>query len=317
MMDHKDQRSLILSFTVLILFVVCFCGCVNNKKPVQISLNWCDKEIRPGLKKLTEVKTNRKWFKVYNVGTGVYAIAEPYNYQEVISYLVLGNQNALLFDTGMGLDSISPLVKELTSLPVIVFNSHTHYDHIGGNYEFDNILAMNTDFTRKNAANGYDHKRVKQEVAPDAFCLPRLPKTDTANYRIRPFKISKFINDGYIIDLGGRKIEVLAIPGHAPDAVALFDEQSGYLWSGDTFYEGPIFLFGDGTDLKAYGKSIEKLALLAPRLKCVFPSHNIPVAEPDLLIKAHQAFDEIENGVKKERRMKIIPCHLSLKASRF
>jgi len=45
------------------------------------------------------------------------------------------------------------------------------------------------------------------------------------------------------IDLGGRSLEVLHVPGHAPDAIALRDEAHGLLFTGDTFYEGPIYVF--------------------------------------------------------------------------
>jgi len=264
-----------------------------------MSSSWCDKELRPELKKLKEIKTNREWFKVYDVGNHVYAIVEPYCYQEVISYLIVGNEKALLFDTGMGLDSISPLIKELTTLPITVLNSHTHFDHIGGNHEFDNILAMNTDYTRHSAANGWNHEVVKQEVTPEAFCSKYLPNVDTANYSIKPFKISKFINAGDTINLGGRKINVIGAPGHSPDAIALLEEQSGYLWTGDTFYEGPIFLFADGTDLAAYQKTIEKLALLVPNIKTVLPSHNKPFANPHLLVETKNTFEEVISGKKK------------------
>jgi len=298
-MNYQYKRISFLKYIIVIALIAFVCGCSNNNKTMQASSNWCDKEIRPELKKLTETKTKREWFKVYLVGKNVYAIIEPYNFQEVISYLILGKEKALLFDTGMGLDSISPLIKELTSLPVTVLNSHTHYDHIGGNYEFDNILAMNTDYTRRSAANGWGHEVVKQEVAPDAFCLKRLPQTDTANYRIKPFKITQFIGDRYTLDLGGREIKVIAVPGHAPDAIALLDNQSGYLWTGDTFYEGAIWLFADGTDLAAYEKSIETLATIAPKLQKVFPSHNIPIADPRELVETHKAFIEIKNGTKK------------------
>ncbi|HLK30173.1 MAG TPA: MBL fold metallo-hydrolase [Puia sp.] len=261
--------------------------------------NWCDKELRPELKALKEIKTDRDWFKVYLVGDSVYAIVEPYNFQEVISYLILGKEKALLFDTGMGLDSMSALVKELTTLPLTVLNSHTHFDHVGGNHEFDNILAMNTDFTRKNALQGYAHDIVKEEVQPDAFCLQRLPKRDTANYKIKPFAITRFINDGYEINLGDRTLKVIAAPGHAPDAIALLDEKSGYLWVGDSFYEGPIWLFAEGTDLAAYEKSIEKLSSFVPKLKIVFPAHNNPVTDPKELTDTYHAFMEIKNGSKK------------------
>ncbi len=259
-------------------------------------VSWCSQKPRPQFSTLNEVHTSRPWFKVYSAGNNVYAIVEPYNYQEVISYLITGGEKALLFDTGMGLDSISSLVKELTSLPVIVLNSHTHYDHIGGNAEFNNILAMQTPYTVHNAQNGWAHEVVKDEVTPAAFCIDKLPHADTANYHIQPFKINRFITDGYNINLGGRQLEVIAVPGHAPDAIALFDKQNGYLFTGDTFYDGPIWLFAEGTDVQAYSKSIGKLASLAPRLKLLFPAHNTPVVQPGQLIKLQDAFAQITSG---------------------
>jgi glyoxylase-like metal-dependent hydrolase (beta-lactamase superfamily II) len=261
--------------------------------------DWCAKPLRLGLEKLKEIKTSRSWFKVYDVGQNTYAIEEPYNWEETISYLILGKDKALLFDTGMGLDTISLVVKELTKLPILVLNSHTHPDHIGGNNEFNNILAMDTRYTRTNAANGYAHNDVKWEVSPASFCVARLPHKDTAHYYIKPFKVSRFITSDYMIDLGGRKIKVIATPGHTPDAICLYDNQAGYLWCGDSFYEGPILLSSDGTDLKAYQKSINKMAQLAARLNCVLPAHNLPIAKPALLIEAAQRFNEIASGNKK------------------
>ncbi len=263
------------------------------------STDWCDQPLRPELTKLTEIETEHPWFKVYSVGEGVFAIAEPYNFQEVISYLIIGSEKALLFDTGMGLDSISSVVRELTMLPVTVINSHTHYDHIGGNKEFDHVLALQTNYTIQHAKSGWSHEQVKQEVAGDAFCLARLPNTDTANYYVRPFTISESIEDGDIVDLGNRKIEVLAVPGHTPDAIALLDRQAGYVWTGDTFYEATIWLFFEGTDLQAYESSIGKLANLAGDLKKVYPAHNKPVAEPIRLVELKNAFDKIMSGRKK------------------
>jgi glyoxylase-like metal-dependent hydrolase (beta-lactamase superfamily II) len=287
-------KKLLHVFSIALLIL----GCSENKKQATVSTNWCDKELRPALKKLTEIKTKKDWFNVFSVGDSVFAIVEPYNYQEVISYLILGKQKALLFDTGMGMDSISQVVKELTSLPITVFNSHTHYDHIGGNYEFTNILGMDTAFTRTNATNGIPHDKVKQEVTPEAFCQQHLPGLDTANYKIKPFTISTFIHDSYEIDLGDRILKVISAAGHTPDAIALFDEKSGYLWCGDTFYEGPIFLFSEGTDLASYENSITKLASLVPKLKYVFPAHNNPICDPKELIDAKNAFEEIKNGKK-------------------
>lgn len=261
--------------------------------------DWCSRPTRPGLDKLKEIKTAKPWFRVYDVGHNTYAISEPYNWEETIAYLIIGKKEALLFDTGMGLDSIAPVVKELTTLPVLVLNSHTHNDHIGGNYEFNHILAMNTAYTRINAANGYSHNDVKEEVTPAGFCLQRLPGTDTARYFIRPFTVTQFINDGYKIMLGGRTIQVVATPGHTPDAICLYDEQAGYLWCGDSFYPGPIYLFADSTNLKAYKQSINTMAQLAAKCKYILPAHNLPLVPPALVIKAAADFNDIMQGKKK------------------
>lgn len=69
----------------------------------------------------------------------------------------------------------------------------------------------------------------------------RLPGFDSARYRIRPFRATGLVADGDVIDLGGRRLELLGLPGHSPDSIALLD-RAGLLWPGDTFYEGQIWL---------------------------------------------------------------------------
>ena len=171
-----------------LLFLLLSFSC--SRKSENTSSNWCGEELRPELRTLQEIETSRDWFKVYMVGQNVYAIAEPYNFQEVISYLILGSERALLFDSGMGLDSISIVVDELTDLPVTVLNSDTHYDHMGGNHEFDNIMAIQSDFTLKCAENGWNHNLVKKEVSPTAICLDKLPYADTANHYVYSDKVN-------------------------------------------------------------------------------------------------------------------------------
>jgi len=259
---------------------------------------WCDQPLRPELTALKAVTTNSDWFEVYEVGKGVYAIAEPYNFQEVISYLIIGDERALLFDSGMGMASMSKMVGELTSLPVTVLNSHTHYDHIGGNHEFDNVLAMDTEYTRNRAKNGMDHSIVAHEVTAEAFCQERNPDFDSETYHIKPFEISRFVKHTEEIDLGNRTVQVVAVPGHTIDAIALLDQANGYLWTGDTFYEAPIWLFDEGTDLQAYQESVKLLANLASGLQKVFPAHNSPVSDPEILLDLRDAFNSVMSGDK-------------------
>lgn len=284
--------------TSLLLIVIAF-ACEQQKEK---AVSWCDQPLREAFNPLEEIKTSSSWFKVYKAGAGVFAIVEPYNYQEVISYLIVGDSANILFDTGMGMESMANLVKELSPNPVIVINSHTHYDHIGSNFEFDSVYAVDTAYTHHFAETGWSHTQVQHEVKPDAFCRNKLPGLDTANYYIRPYKenIVHYVKDGDVLDLGRRKIEVLQTPGHTPDGISLLDRANGYLWTGDAYYEATIWLFFEGTDLDAYEKTLKRYTTLVPNLKSVFPAHNTTPVEPKHLVDVDVAFQSILNGEAKE-----------------
>jgi glyoxylase-like metal-dependent hydrolase (beta-lactamase superfamily II) len=256
--------------------------------------DWCKALPRPEYQELPRVLPNETWFEAYKVAPGVFALYEPHQSEEVISYLIVGTKQALLFDTGMGIANIRALVRQLTSRPVVVLNSHTHDDHVGGNWQFDFVYGMDTEFTRKNAKGS--SADAQAEVAPGEIC-GTLPKTfNPKTYATKPWKISRFIQDGFRINLGGRTVEVIATPGHTPDAVSLLDRANGLLFTGDTYYPAAIWLFRPETDFAAYRASIVKLAALAPQMKMVLGAHNIPVARPDVLGKLVTAFDAVRAG---------------------
>jgi glyoxylase-like metal-dependent hydrolase (beta-lactamase superfamily II) len=96
--------------------------------------------------------------------------------------------------------------------------------------------------------------------------------------------------------LGGRILEIVATPGHTPDAISLLDREHGLLFTGDTYYPAPIYLFGRETNLDAYGTSIRRLAELAPGIQTVLGAHNIPVAPPSVLPRLVTAFEAIRAG---------------------
>jgi len=255
---------------------------------------WCRPLPRPEYKKLERVKVSDPWFEVYKPVPGVFAIYEPHQAEEVISYLIVGEKRALLFDTGMGISDIKKVTSELTGLPIIVLNSHTHDDHVGGNWEFADVYGMDTDFTRKNAMGSQEDAQA--EVTPDQICGALPAGFDPKTYATRPWKITSVILDGDRLDLGGRKLEVVATPGHTPDAIALIDRGNGLLFTGDTYYPAPIWLFRPETNLVAYAASIRRLAALAPQVKLVLGAHNIPVASPAVLGQLVSAFDRVQSG---------------------
>ena len=256
--------------------------------------NWCRSLPRPEYKSLERVPTGDPWFEVYRPAPNVFAIYEPHQFEEVISYLIVGEKRALLFDTGMGISDIKKITAELTKLPVIVLNSHTHNDHVGGNWQFDTIYGMDSAFTRANARGSREDAQA--EIAPDAIC-GALPKGfDPKAYVTRPWKITAYTHDGDKFDLGGRVIEVISTPGHTPDAISLIDRANRLLFTGDTYYPAPIWLFRPETDLDAYAASIRVLAAFTPKVKLVLGAHNVPVASPDVLRRLVAAFDSVRSG---------------------
>jgi glyoxylase-like metal-dependent hydrolase (beta-lactamase superfamily II) len=257
---------------------------------------WCRDFPRPQYAKLERVSVSDTWFEVYRIRPGVFAIYEPHQGEEVISYLIVGTRRALLFDTGMGISNIRKTAAELTSLPPSVLNSHTHNDHVGDNWRFTDVYAMDTAFTRANA-NG-STADAQAELAQDQICGALPLGFDPKSYSTKPFHITHWVHDGDKIDLGGRIITVMATPGHTPDSIALFDAGNGLLFTGDTYYPGPIFLYRPETDLDAYLASVKKLAAI-PHLQLLLPAHNVPVADPADLSRVMVAMEQVRAGKLK------------------
>ena len=278
--------------------LVCAVSGSSQKSGEPLRPEWCRELPRPAYKELARVDVRGNWFEVYRIRPDVYAIYEPHQFEEVISYLIIGQRRALLFDTGLGVASIRDVVTQLTTLPVTVLNSHTHFDHTGGNAEFSDIVNEDTPFSRKNA-EGQSNIYSRDALAPERICgsLPAGVRPEA--YAIRPWTVSRRIHDGEHIDLGGRALEVLFTPGHTPDSLSLLDGRNGLLFTGDTFYPGPIYLFTPETDFVAYTKSVARLAELAPRLKLLLPAHNVPVSEPDFLIRLDAAVKSVQSGSVK------------------
>src|SRR5215475_7425184 len=74
--------------------------------------DWCRPLPRPEYKTIERVAVSDPWFEVYKPAPGVYAIYEPHQSEEDISYLIVGAKQALLFDTGMGIANIRAVVRQ-------------------------------------------------------------------------------------------------------------------------------------------------------------------------------------------------------------
>lgn len=261
----------------------------------QSPTSWCAKIPRPENMRFPRVDVPGDWHEVYRVEPGVFAITEPRQFQEAISYLIVGDSSAVLFDAGIGLVPLAPVVQALTSRPVRVLNSHSHFDHVGANHEFEQVLALDLPFTRGNEG-GKPHGDVADEVVPSAFCGAPPTTADTAAFRSRPWRVARRVTVGDTLSLGGRVLEIVAAPGHTPDAIVLLDRSNGLLFTGDTFYESQLWFFADETDIAAYDATMSRLAALAPSLRRVLPAHNTVSAAPSRLADVANAVQVLRDG---------------------
>ena len=257
--------------------------------------NWWDALPRPEWALYEKIAQDQDWFEVYRVADGVFAIYEPGQFEEVISFLIEGTERALLFDTGLGIGDMRRVVDQLTSLDVVVLNSHTHYDHIGGNHQFEIIYGRDTPYTR-GRMRGSSTEDIAEFIG-EGWVWKDLPEDFVAaEYRSQPFLISEIVDEGTVINIGGRRLEVLVTPGHAPDSICLIDRENRILFTGDTFYLAPLYTHIPGSSFEDYVKSAARLAGLAGDIDSALTSHNVPVVDASYMTALGQAFADIADG---------------------
>lgn len=175
---------------------------------------------------------------------------------------VRGRDRDLLIDTGLGLRPLKAEVPRITERPLIAIQSHTHFDHVGGLAEFDDRRGHAAEaeiIARPTAANtvldaGYWIEGAITALPFEGFEMGR--------YRIRAAPFTASLDEGDVLDLGDRVLRVLHLPGHSPGSIALWEEATGTLFSGDVLYDGALL---DGlyhSDREVYGESLRCLAEL-------------------------------------------------------
>jgi glyoxylase-like metal-dependent hydrolase (beta-lactamase superfamily II) len=263
---------------------------------------WYDALPRPSWGRFRLVETSHPWFEVYEVVPGTYALYEPGQFQEVISYLAVGEKRAALIDTGYNMGDIKGLVEGLTDLPVTVVNTHTHVDHIGQNNKFEKVAVFDHTFARENAEKGSSVDRSAGALAEGMVWKPFPEGFDPATYHIPPFEVSRWLQDGDEIDLGGRTLEVIHTPGHSPDSVCLLDRGARLLWTGDIFYNAPLYVYGPTTDLDDFIESYRRMVSLFHHYDRLMPGHNETYIDKEILERVLMAAEDVRASRAREYR---------------
>jgi glyoxylase-like metal-dependent hydrolase (beta-lactamase superfamily II) len=207
------------------------------------------------------------WFRVRKVGDEVTWIDEPFirEFYRCNIWHLRGRDRDLLVDSGWGVVSLREHIPLVTERPLVAVASHTHFDHIAGHHEFAerwvhraeaDILARPT---RPNTlADPY--------ATYEAFeALPPLPYVSTT-YCPKAAPATRLLEDGDVVDVGDRVLEVIHTPGHSPGGIALFERTTGILFSGDIVYDGPLVEDCPGANPADYVHSMQRLLTLPVRI---------------------------------------------------
>lgn len=175
-------------------------------------------------------------FRVREYRPGLFVLRQPActNFEKPFLYLLVGQARALLLDTGAGGIAVAPVVDSLLGAwraaygggvrELVVAHSHGHDDHVAGDDQFRGRPGVTL-------------------VAPHASAVRTF------------FGFRAWPSDLVVLDLGGRGLDVLAIPGHEEASIAVYDRATGVLLTGDTFYPGRLYV----ADTAAFAASIARL----------------------------------------------------------
>jgi len=197
----------------------------------------------------------------------IWWIRESYHYEDVLSYLIIWEEKALLFDTWMWIYNIKEAVYKITNLPIIVLNSHSHFDHIWWNSLFDEIWIYNNEKIKNIAKNWVDKSIILENYVTEKF-IKKPEFFDLKKFKIKWFNYKKVLYDDEEINLKPFKFKVIHTPWHSIDHICIYEENKKFLFAWDLIYKWPIFI----DNYIQFVNSIKKINKLKP--KSIFPWHN-------------------------------------------
>lgn len=225
----------------------------------------------------------KDYFKVTKLENNIYRIYEP---KDIYTTVILGSEKALVIDNGHGFGNVRKVIESITDLPLMVVNTHGHLDHAGGNYLFDEVYINFEDIPtyykyeeeKDLMLISYDKlfKEKGIQMFPDDFDRESFMKTTTKKFLP--------LENHQIIDLGGRKLEVIKVPGHTVGHVTFLDYETGILFSGDAVSTTLWLYYDNGITLDMYCGYLEDLKKYP--IKGFLPTHIdkiLPIEILDIL----------------------------------
>jgi hydroxyacylglutathione hydrolase len=177
-------------------------------------------------------------FQVHEYNEDLFILRESgcSNYEKPFLYLLFGKDKVFMLDTGAGKTDVAQVVKGVIenwlqrnhrdAIPLIVAHTHAHGDHIAGDSQL--------------------------KLLPNATVVGLSPVAVQTFFGFRnwPEEITQY-------DLGGRVLDVIPIPGHEASSIAIYDRQTGILFTGDTLYPGRLYVADGPANIRSVQRLVD------------------------------------------------------------
>jgi len=190
-------------------------------------------------------------------------------------YLIDGPEKAMLIDTSFGLGDLKGLCREIIGdKPLIVANTHWHFDHAFGNAQFDRCYCSECEVPRMERVNN-------SHIWDYLFDEGGRPKwTEFDRNDLIAYKHYEVVGvpDGYRFDLGsGYEVELVLTPGHTPGMSGYIDWHHHIMFTGDTngiTEAEPSEPFAENCCVEALAQSLRRLQPRFKDIEALFPGHG-------------------------------------------
>lgn len=240
----NKQKLLLLSLS----FQILSCSVLHKNSVSLYKAKWIH-----GSANCKENKDSSIQVVKYNHNSWILRESKCVTYEAPFLFLFIGKKKALLMDTGAsGDEAVVTLYQTVrgiinnwenatkTHIELIVAHTHSHGDHTAGDKQFNN--------KPKTTVVGLEIDDIK------AF-----------------FKLENWPLQSSLLDLGDRVMEIIPIPGHHKASIAVYDNETKILLSGDSFYPGRLYI----KDWQAFKLSTQRLVDFTQRHKvsCILGNH--------------------------------------------
>lgn len=181
-------------------------------------------------------------------------------------FLLEGEEKSVLLDSGVSCPNAAELARELTDKPVILLNTHGDGDHTSGTAGFAEIYMHPDDYEACGVSERY------------------------------PGTALHAVKDGDVLELGGRTLKLIHIPGHTKGSIAVLDVRNRVLYAGDSVQKGHIYMFGDKRVPDRYEDSLVKLMKLESEYDSIRPSHDEWSVPKDYAGLVREAWRQVQAG---------------------